>query len=1036
MTAARFTSVGPLMVRAVQHPDVPVPPWPDLTATDTAGISSWRAWTQAVWSFPAVRDAVRHASSDLGRELDVLMRQEQTDTPSLRKLTMALASYVLRMKGRPVPFGLFAGIAEGAFGERTEVRWGSGHRTVARAGSGWLATVIAHLEGMAQLREHLPLVTNNTAVVRGARLVVPWQPRPLAAATTAVQEASVPHTPEIRAVMHLAGQAVTTEQILRELPSVDRAVVDDLIRHRFLISALHPPATVPDALGHVLGVLDRCGATRVPEAAEALLQLREIHRLLASHSATPPARADEHRTELRSRMAALAPQEDAPLAVDVHLDGDVTLARAVAWEAEQAAGVLARVSPEPYGTRAWTEYRIGFAERYGPGVMVPLVDLVNPATGLGLPDDFHGSLRIHRPVLNRRDGVLLARAQQSVQEGAELVLDEGLVKAIAVGDAERAVPPPDLEVLGEVHARSAAAVDAGDFQLVVRGVSRGWGYFTGGRFAALLAEAPQSSALLGALARRPVSTAEALAVQLSFPALPPKADHITRAPRLHPDLLPLAEHHGGDLENEATLDLADLAVMLDRGRLHLVSRSRRRAIEPRTPHPLQIECQTPTLARFLDELVRGQSVRMTGPRGTLRPFDWGAAHRLAALPRLRYGRTILSPASWRLDTVVLPGHDADDGQWQDVFNHWRTAWRVPRHVQMENYDLRLGLDLDHPGHLALLRHHLDRPHFGSLVLVEAGNPDSVFGWNMGRSAEVVVLLRAATTPRPAPVQRSAAPWPEPRAARLGDLPGPSPYLRFQLYAPPQAHRDLVVEHLPHLFAQFNDQTATWWFEAHQGPGQPHVEVVLRLLDPHLTGAGIVRANAVLHRFALAGLIADTALVPYRPHTGRWGTGPVLRAAESVFAADAAVIAAQWEHLPDVDPRALAAVNTLAFATAFHPTPDQGFEWILARPKEALHGALPASARQEALRLGVPGTREHENALPDPAVAAAWTIRRHALTTYRALVDAGSGVAPDFVLEELMAAHIKRATGSADAAVVHRLARAAAAAHRARRDQEH
>ncbi len=83
----------------------------------------------------------------------------------------------------------------------------------------------------------------------------------------------------------------------------------------------------------------------------------------------------------------------APLAVDVKLDADITVPRAVAWEAEAAASVLARVTPEPHGALAWNRYRDRFYRRYGEEALVPLMDLLDPHTGLGLPEDYHGTVR-------------------------------------------------------------------------------------------------------------------------------------------------------------------------------------------------------------------------------------------------------------------------------------------------------------------------------------------------------------------------------------------------------------------------------------------------------------------------------------------------------------------------------------------------------------------------------------------------------------------------------------------------------------------
>ncbi|QIK04789.1 hypothetical protein G7Z12_00625 [Streptomyces sp. ID38640] len=80
-----------------------------------------------------------------------------------------------------------------------------------------------------------------------------------------------------------------------------------------------------------------------------------------------------------------------PPAVGLHLDAEVQLPHAVAWEAEAAATVLARLTPYPYGTPSWQTYRHRhrFLEHYGPHVLIPPLECTEPVTGISLPDGFH-----------------------------------------------------------------------------------------------------------------------------------------------------------------------------------------------------------------------------------------------------------------------------------------------------------------------------------------------------------------------------------------------------------------------------------------------------------------------------------------------------------------------------------------------------------------------------------------------------------------------------------------------------------------------
>ncbi|GAA3086180.1 hypothetical protein GCM10020000_86000 [Streptomyces olivoverticillatus] len=74
--------------------------------------------------------------------------------------------------------------------------------------------MVALLEAMPAVRERLLLMANNVVLVRGERLVVPWQPRTPGATTTAVREVSVRYTPRVRTVVETAEAPVPYKDVL------------------------------------------------------------------------------------------------------------------------------------------------------------------------------------------------------------------------------------------------------------------------------------------------------------------------------------------------------------------------------------------------------------------------------------------------------------------------------------------------------------------------------------------------------------------------------------------------------------------------------------------------------------------------------------------------------------------------------------------------------------------------------------------------------------------------------------------------------
>ncbi|MFB6984474.1 lantibiotic dehydratase [Streptomyces sp. NPDC056304] len=1024
----RYRAQRAILARSVHHHGLPIPAWPDLSDTTPSGIGSWCTWIRETWRIPELAEAVRHASADLARELDALAEVTSVDTATARRLAVSLIGYTLRMQQRPMPFGLFAGVTEGQFGDRTRAHWGHGHKAVARADASWLADLVQQLEETPEVRQRLRLIANNALRLRGDRLVLPWQPRRRGAVGTAVQEVSLRHTAAVRAVVQMTCTPVLYRDVMGKLtaddPGLDaraaQELLDLLISRRVLLTSLQPPTTEPDALGHVLAQLRRSGAGQSEQCAAMVSALRDIHAQMETHNQQPAPEGSRQRTELRTRMRQHGDQGN-PLAFDLRLDADLLLPRAVAWEAEAATGLLTRLTANPHGTQAWIRYRQRFQERYGDNALVPLQDLLNPHTGLGLPEDYHGTPQTPHPSVSRRDTALLACAQQAIADGGEINLDEALVEELTAGTPAASDAPPHVELMAEVHAPSARDLDEGRFELAVRRTSRGWAHFTGGRFAALLASDDRPSELLGTLARRPTTVKGALPVQLSFPALSRGAAHITRTPRLVAPLISLSEYRDADPD---VIALSDLAVICHGDRLHLVSRSREKVLEAATPYPLQIECHTPTVARFLDELQRGQSSQLINPRGDLAAWDWGAVRHLPLWPRVRYGRSILSPATWDLAHAALPGRDASTAQWEDALVALRKRWGLPGRVYVEHFDLRLRLNLDEPAHLALLRAQFERPRpLGQLSLVEA-EPEDAFGWCGGRPNEIVTLLASTATRRPAPPVRTAP------TIRHSDahLPGASPYLAARLYGEPQARPGLLADHLPALLNDLGHPQ--WWVTPHDDEDRPHTVLTIRL--PHTTGAAeaVQGLGCWADRLAETGALGDFAIVPHRSHPGLWGRGDLLTAAENALAADSRALAHQAAHIRGLDPQVLTAANLIAITAGFQQDTTAGLKWLATQPKPPAAQPLSRDLVRQARLLadpvrdwpglrGIPGGRE--------LIDIHWSRRHVNLADYRTALPHAQH--SNTVLHALLDAHLRLATGTPSAqATSWRLARSVALAN--------
>ncbi|MEV0485704.1 lantibiotic dehydratase [Streptomyces sp. NPDC050508] len=977
------------------------------------------AWLRAVWSDDDVVEALRHASPVLAAQVRGVCTSGKPSTRDVRRTALSVARYLLRSEHRATPFGLFAGVATAQFGPQARAGWGVKHVAVGRAGAEWLYALIEQLESCPDLLERLPVVLNNTVTSRGDRLVVPFQPDVQGDRTRAV-EASVALTAPVRAVLAATRAPIRFGALLdkfrADFPEAghvkSRALLGELIRRRVLITSLHAPSTETDVLGYLLDQLDAIDAGTLASVAETVRELRAVREGL-EECATRGGR-DSVADQMRELVPGLRRH---PVALDLRLDSQIVLPHAVAREVERAALILTRVSTRPYGTAAWNEYHQRFYERYGIGTMVPLAEAVADS-GTSYPDGYPGTpAGARRPRISARDDALVRLAQAAALDGCdEVLLTDELVTALDTGPDEPRLPP-HLEIGVRVHATSLRELQRGRFRLEVVSVSRGVGVSTG-RFLSVLAPGDRQ-ALAAELADLPAADGNTVPAQLSFPPLLPESAHVTRAPQILPTVISLQEHRA---PGDEILNLEDLAVACDGRRMYLAAPERGQRIEAVGMHALNLRTHTPPLARLLTELSRAQCAQVT-------VFDWGVAAAMPFLPRLRYGRTVLAPARWRLEAPELPSRTRPRAEWDTALTDWRAQRRLPRRVFLVEDDRLLFLDLNQAGHRTLLRQHLDRTHLA--VLVEAPEPNA-YGWCDGRAHEVVVPLKAtrptAWPPLPAPTQARAL-----SPAQI-QTPAASSVLLATLYGDPRRQDTLLSRHLPELLERLG--APPWWFIRFRDPEQ-HLRLRIELPAPEAFAETARTVSAWADELRGIGLLADLRYSTSYREMGRWGSGAAWDAAEEVFRADSRAVMAQLSQPRRPHERTLVAAHSVAIASAFLGSTQAGMRWLIDHIPPRAPSPVPRPQFTDAVRLADP--RDDWAALRatpgGTAIVSAWADRNAALAAYRTHLPGPDtkGIAIDDVLTSLLHVHFVRhiAVNFPEEAVCLYLARAAALAWTAR-----
>ncbi|MET9293063.1 lantibiotic dehydratase [Streptomyces sp. NPDC003077] len=1004
-----YHAIGAGLIRASAFPlTATLPPCPVPYGDAAVHTANCRQWIAHVWRDDSRADAIELAAPALADAIRKVL--DGTARPSrIRRTTLSLTRYLLRMRYRATPFGLFAGATPVRVGREAHVHWGSRHTVFARADAAWLHKVIADLEQDPDVLRRLAVVADPTCTVRGVQITVSHQP-----GMDGPTETTLRRTRAAEAVLALAQSPITVADLVAKLrvdypntsPQTIEAMLCDLVAHRVLLTTLHAPMTCDDALGHLVAQLDAARSSTGPGTTPTA-ELRQIHQLLQRHDRARPAAQRELRAQATAAMTALAGPTEHHLAVTMHPACDIILPEAVVQEAQRALEVIARTTPYPNGTPAWQDYRARFLERYSLGTVVPVRDLTDPDIGLGFPAGYRGTVLPH-PVLatTSRDEHLLALVQDAVlTDRREITLTEDAVQALSTGTPVQV--PAHIEFGFTVLAQSARALAAGRFALSTVGLSLAAGTTTG-RFLATLEPADRDR-IATTHPALPTLTTGALRGQVSGPPLKVPITNVGRAPRVVPELLTIGEH-----DPDATLDLDDLGIVADADRLYLVSFSTGRFIEPSVMNAVELSSGTHPLIRFVCEVHRSHTA-------VLIPFFWGAASRLPFLPEVRVGRTILSAACWR-----LRARDLGDGRdWHVRLADWRLRYGVPRTVYVGNSDQQLRLDLDLPTHQQLLRAELNRHR--TAVLHEAP-PESAFGW-IGHAHEVTMPFASDQPPIPPPVGPTVV-------ADQGSsrLPGASEWLYLKLYGSKARTPEVLTTHVPRLVRAWGP-AAAWWYTRYADP-DPHLRLRLRPPGgPKAFGKTAQRTAAWAAELRNEGLIQRVQWDTDQPEHGRYGTGAALEAAENVFVADSAAALAQLSlQVPaDLQP-AITAASFVDLASAFLGSAQAGHAWLTTHLRRSDGTPAPRNVQAEANRLSATAYDQHpiRELAGGDRVAAAWDARHRALDGYRKVLDA-TGTDPAAVLPSLLHMHHNRVAGiDRDAeATCRRLARAAALSWTAR-----
>ncbi|MDY7228737.1 lantibiotic dehydratase [Hyalangium rubrum] len=882
-------------------PLVPLDDGPALEAALARDRALLRERLRRLVARPEVREALFLASPSLDESLALWLREPEGERG--QKVERALVRYVARMAGRPTPFGLFAGCSLGRTGDTTVLRTGprEHYRRHGRLDMDFLLALTDALGKAPELRGELRYRCNDSLYRAAGR--VRWTSARIEKNVRGYHLVTAEPTAYLEATIEQARHGVRLSELAAHLVSADPEIsledaesyLTELVDAQLLVPELAPRVTGDEPLeGLIASLREHPGALSTlttERLGRAATSLRELDRVGLG------ARGEQYRA-IAAELEGLSAPVELPRLFQVDLykpAPEAQLGPDVLAELRRAIELVRRMTRSDDALRSFVE---DFVTRYGDEE-VPLLEALDEECGIGFQASKAPSAAgepllegLPFPEQPRSAGTFGARETALLRKLHEALTTGALCVELSPEDLEKLTvsqPPvlPDaFAAMAVLSAASPEELSAGRFQLFLSSVSGPSGALLMGRFC-------HGEPALAAAVAEHLRSEEALrpdAVHAEIVHLPQgRIGNVLLRPVLRGHEIPFLGRSGAPSERQ--LPLEDLSVRVEDERVVLRSRRLGREVIPRltTAHnftgPMNLG-----VYRFLCAL------QSQGTAPALQ-FDWGPLSRAPFLPRLTFGRVVLSRARWRVEQEPLQALGRTSGaERYSAVQRLRAELHLPRRIHLAEGDNELPVDLDNALDVeSLVQLVKDLP--GAVLLEPFAGPEGLCATGPeGRFTHelIVPFVRGDRVPKPA---RVAVPLPALFPRRF---PPGTEWLQVRLYTGTAGADAVLREVVAPVVRQVVSSGAAdnWFFIRYVDPdwhlrlrfhGRP--EVLLGEVFPALW-----RAAAP---FLEDRRLWNVQLGTYEREVQRYGGPEAIALAERLFCADSEAVLGILQSLEEL-----------------------------------------------------------------------------------------------------------------------------------------
>lgn len=619
-----------------------------------------------------------------------------------KKLLTSLAKYLLRMAYRCTPFGLFAGISLGSFSNHSHLILPPVDQYIRRSrfDMAYLCALGLNIAQDPQIRNQLVYYPNQTLYETGDYLrYVEYR---IAEKERTHHLVNIDHSEYIQQVLDKAKQGAKPISLAAVLVNDEitfeeaLGFIYEMINAQVLVSELEPKVT-----GKAFYIHQLTEHLQKIDAGETLAEhLSTLNQALDNISQTSFGEGIRHYQQITKDLEALkTPGEPGQLfqvdllkpAQNIHINTHIT------QEVKQVIDLLTNVQPyeEQENLRKFKE---AFYQKYEDRE-VPLTEVLDTEAGIGYPANNQGQHNIPKLLdkvyvgvandppkhswgkwqtflLNKYSETLANQASQieiSSEEAAEFIKKDGSRLSSS------------LYSFVNVLASSPEAVDNGDFQLGFQMAAGPSSANLLGRFCYLDSHLQQK--VKEALTKEEQEYPEAIFAEIVH--LPEaRLGNISFRPVLRNYEIALMA--SSSVDEDHTILLSDLMVSLMDEEVVLRSQKLNKQVIPRLSTAHNYSNNPIPAYHFLCDL------QLQGVQESVF-WDWGTLNNANWLPRVCYGKSILTAARWILTPKEL-GTEKKKDESKLIANIQEICEKrsIPRHITISEGDNTLPIDLENP----------------------------------------------------------------------------------------------------------------------------------------------------------------------------------------------------------------------------------------------------------------------------------------------------------------------------------------------------